>query len=372
MNKIGKILCLFTVVILLLAIPAFSQTSSLSDLQQTVDSFSDALAKSLAFNSTMGLNWSDAYIGKLIALPPHLGIGVTAGYTTMDFNSMNDLLDMFNVSLPDSLNMGGFPLLGYTLEARLGGFLLPFDIGVKFGFLNLNSDTLNGLLQTDNLNMDYMLVGADIRYAIIGGKNNLKNSEKNNGKNGEKNEGKKGGKNTSKKETSPFKLSIGVGYNYLTGGIGMSAPGTTPLTFNFTDQANVSHTLNIPAPQLGLNWQTQSLDFKVQASLKIAFVTPYIGAGASYAKSSAGYLVTSNITVDGNPLDENTKQIIKNFGITNIDDNGFSQINEVEGWSFRAFGGLSINASFFKFDLTGMYDFINQGYGITFGIRFQI
>jgi len=369
MNKIGKILCLYAIIFLLIAIPAFSQTSSLSDLQETVNSFSEALAKSLAFNSTMGLNWSDAYIGKLFNLPPHLGVGVTAGFTTIDFSSMNDLLSMFDVSLPDSVNMGGFPLPGYTLEARIGGFLLPFDIGVKFGYLNLTADTLNGLLQTDiqDFTMDYMLIGADIRYAIIGGKNSLKNSGKNNGKNEGKNSVKKGGK-----ETSPFKLSIGVGYNYLKGGIGMQVPGATPLTFNFTDQSNVSHTLNIPAPNLGLNWQTQSLDFKAQASLKIAIVTPYIGVGASYAKSSAGYNVNSNITVDGNPLDDNMKQIIKNFGINGIDDNGFSQTNEVTGWSFRAFGGLSINVPFVKFDLTGMYDFISQGYGITFGIRFQI
>jgi len=349
MKKIAKILCLFTVIFLLFAIPAFSQTSGLSDLQKTANDFSNALAKSLAFNSTMGLNWSDAHIGKLITVPPHLGIGITTGFTTMDFGSMNNLLDMFNVSLPSSVNIGGFPLPGYALEARIGGFFLPFDIGVKFGYLKLNSGFLNGLLQTNipDFNMDYMLVGADIRYAIIGGK----------------------------KVTSPFKLSIGVGYNYLKGGIGMQVPGT-PLSFSFNDPSSSdTYTLTIPTPTLGLNWQTQSLDFKVQASFKVAIVTPYLGAGASYAKSSAGYNLTSTLKAKKNGSDvsiDSVKSLMEGYGINGITDEGFSQINEVTGWSFRTFGGLSINAPFVKFDFTGMYDFISQGYGVTFGIRFQI
>jgi len=344
MKRIAKILSLFTVVFLLFAMPAFSQ--SLSSLQSTVDDFSGALAKSLAFNSTMGLNWSDAHIGKLLGVPPHFGIGLTSGFTTMNFGSMNSLLNMFNVSLPANANIGGFALPGYALEARIGGFFLPFDIGVKFGYLKLNSDILNGLLQANipDFSMDYLLVGADIRYALVGGK----------------------------KATSPFKLSIGVGYNYLKGGIGMQVPGATPLSFTYKDPSNTSHTLDIPAPTLGLNWQTQSLDFKLQASLKVAIVTPYLGVGATYAKSSAGYEVESKIKVDGHTPTSAEKQIIKGFGINGIDANGFSQINEVTGWSFRTFGGLSINIPFVKFDLTGMYDFISQGYGVTFGVRFQM
>jgi len=338
MKKTGKILCLFAVIFLLLAIPAFSQTG-LKDLQNTVNDFSESLAKSLPFNATIGLNWSDSHIGQLLTIPPHLGIGITTGFTTMDFGSLNGVLKKFNAPLPDSVNIGGFPLPGYTVDARIGGILLPFDIGVKFGYLQLP----DGLIP--DFKLDYMLVGGDIRYAVLGGK----------------------------KAISPLKVSVGVGFNYLKGGIGMPVPGANNISFAYSDPLGGSHSLEIQKPEVGLNWETKSLDFKAQASLKVLILTPYIGVGASHAWSSAGYEVTSKITVDGNPITDSDINTIKNnFGISGIDENGFSQINEVTGWSFRAFGGLSVNLPFVKFDLTGMYDFLSQCYGATFGIRLQI
>ncbi|GBU29660.1 hypothetical protein R84B8_03233 [Treponema sp. R8-4-B8] len=346
MNKTGKILCLFAVIILLIAMPVFSEVG-LGDLKEKVNDFTDALAQSLPFNSARGLNWSDAYIGQLFALPPHFGIGVNAGFTTMNFGSLNGLLNMFHVPLPEKVNIGGFSLPGYTIDARIGGFILPFDIGVKFGYLHFTPDFINGLLKTDipDFTMDYLLVGADIRYALIKGK------------------------------TFPFKLSVGGGFNYLKGGMAMPVPGTADLSFSVPTGTDTL-TLNIPKPVLGLNWETKALDFKAQASIKILVITPYVGVGASYAWSNAGYGVKSKINVtdeQGQQVDlSSAKDKLEGFGISGINENGFSQINEVTGWSFRGFGGLSINLSFIKLDLTGMYDFLSECYGFTFGIRLQI
>ena len=353
MNKIGKILSIYTVILLLIAMPVFSDipdipdmpTFGLEDLKEKVNAFTDSLAHSLPFNASMGLNWSDAYIGQLFALPPHIGIGVSTGFTTMNFGSLNGLLNMFNVPLPEKVNIGGFSLPGYTVETRIGGLFLPFDIGAKFGYLHFTPELINGLLKTDipDFTMDYLLIGGDIRYALIKGK------------------------------TFPFKLSIGGGFNYLKGGMSMPVPGMDNISFKITDD----RILNIPAPKLGLNWETKALDFKAQASIKLLVITPYVGAGASYAWSNAGYDVTSKINVvdeNGDPvtLDENTTKLLEGFGISGIGENGFSHINELSGWSFRAFGGFSINLPFIKFDLTGLYDFLSECYGFTVGIRLQI
>jgi hypothetical protein len=348
MNKFEKIISLCTIIFLVIAVPAFSQTPDipgLGDLQKTVGDFSSSLANSLPFNSTMGLNWSDAYVGQIIAMPPHFGIGISTGFTTMNFGSLNGLLDMFNASLPDKLNIGGFPLPGYTFDIRIGGFMLPFDVGFKLGILKLNPDFLNSLLDTgiSDFSMDYLLIGGDIRYALVKGK------------------------------TFPLKVSIGAGFNYLKGGISMPVPGANDLQFSITD----TRILNMPAPELGLSWQTKSMDFKVQASFKILIFTPYIGLGATQAWSSAGYGITSKIKVtneDGDTvdLDDEVKQLIEGYGIGGIGADGFSQIEEVKGWSFRTFGGFSVNIPFVKFDLTGMYDFISGCYGFTFGTRFQL
>jgi opacity protein-like surface antigen len=342
MNKFKKILFLFTVVFLLIAVPVFSDDiQGLDDLQKIVGSFTDSLANSLPFNSTIGLNWSEAYIGRF----PHFGIGVTTGFTTMNFNSLNGLLSMFQAPLPEIANIGGFSLPAYTVDARIGGFGIPFDFGVKFGFLNFDPDLINGLLKTDipGFNMDYMLIGGDVRFALISGK------------------------------TIPFKLSVGGGFNYLKGGISMPVPGTADVSFSIP---NENLTLNLQKPDLGLNWETKSLDFKAQASFKLLVITPYIGIGASHAWSSAGYGITSKIGVTNEKgktvdLDDDTKKKIKEFGIDGIDENGFSKVTEITGWSFRTFGGFSVNLPFVKLDFTGMYDMISECYGFTFGTRLQ-
>jgi hypothetical protein len=346
MRKYSKIIALYTVIFLLIAVPAFSQIPDfgLDDLEKTVNDFTKLMANSLPFNSTMGLNWSDAYIGQFLSMPPHFGIGLTTGFTTMNFGSLNELLSMFGTSLPDGVDIGGFPLPGYTIDARIGGFVLPFDIGFKLGILNLNPDFLNSLIDIGipEFNMNYMLIGGDIRYALVEG------------------------------TVIPFKVSVGAGFNYLKGGVSLQVP-INSLSFSITND----RILNIPAPELGLNWETKSLDFKAQASFKIIILTPFIGFGISHAWSNAAYGITSNINVtDENgvavPLDSDIIKLIESFGISGIGTDGFSQNNEVTGWSFRTFGGFSISPPFAKFDFIGMYDFISGCYGFTIGTRFQI
>jgi len=351
MNKFIKIFCLFAVIFLLIAVPVFSDAPdipNLEDLQKTLGGFSSSLAGSLPFNSTIGLNWSDAYIGQVNTKPHHFGVGITAGVTTMNFNSLNGLLNMFEAPLPEQLNVGGFTIPGYTIDARIGGFGIPFDFGVKVGFLDLSSELMNNLFKAEvpGFSMDYLLIGGDIRFALIDGKK------------------------------TPFKLSVGGGFNYLRGGISMPVPGTADISFSFPTGLTEYLTLNVPQPDLGLHWESKSLDFKAQASFKLLVITPYIGIGASHAWSSVGYDVSSKVKVtdengDEVALDKDTKDKIKAFGIDGIDENGFSQVNEVTGWSFRTFGGFSINLFAFKIDFTGMYDITNDCFGLTLGMRLQ-
>ncbi len=60
------------------------------------------------------------------------------------------------------------------------------------------------------------------------------------------------------------------------------------------------------------------------------------------------------------------------YRIYDLDKTGFSSEAEFSGWSFRVFGGMSINLALFKIDVTGMYNFIDKNYGISLGTRLQI
>lgn len=344
MKKFGKILTLFIIIFLLAVSPVFSQIDipSLEDLTDVVDGFSSSISKALPFNSTMGLNWSDAYIGKLIGVPPHFGIGLSFGATSMKIGSISGLANMLGIEMPANLPLG-FPLPGYTVEARIGGFILPFDVGIKFGYMNMHTASVPVV---NSLGMDvaikYQLMGADIRYAIIDSK------------------------------VMPIKLSVGAGINRLEGGLSTTVKNMGK-EFSFDNPVTESEsTLSFSDPDLGLLWETTCVELKVHVSFPILIVTPYAGLGASWAWSKAGYRVKTDIEVDGKPITDDVYDAIKELGVTGISQNGFESMQDVESFNLRFFAGISFNLAMIRIDITGMYNILDTGFGVTFGLRFQL
>ncbi|MDR2807566.1 MAG: hypothetical protein LBB43_00995 [Spirochaetaceae bacterium] len=305
-------------------------------LKDTVGEFSSSMAGVLPFTSTVGLNWSDAYIGNF----PHFGVGLSGGFTSMNVRSFDTLLEQFGVSMPEWLSLSTGALIpAYALEARLGGFILPFDIGVKFGYIPKEIKDFLG----EGLRFDYLMVGADIRYAVIRENLILPN------------------------------VSVGLGYNYLRGGIGT----TLPVNQNFfigTEKIAVSN------PDLDLMWETSGIDVNAQISKSLLIFTPYLGLGATYSQSSAGYEISAKLA-------DADKDRLEDIGVEVAGD-GFSFKKKSDGWGYRAFGGLSFNLAFIRFDLTAMYSFggdakkignmfngttdFEGNWGLSFGIRFQL
>jgi hypothetical protein len=333
MQKMKKIALLTVITALSAAAPVFSQ--DLQDLQNSAGHFSAALAKSLPFNTALGLNWADAYIGKVFpGMPPHFGAGFSLGYTTMDFSAFEDLMGQFGFAIPGGFKLGQMVLPAYTAEARVGGFFLPFDMGFKFGFLND--------VGSASAKINYTLVGGEIRYALL--------------------------------EGGPIlpAVSLGVGLNHLKGEFTGSAGSGVSYGIGSGE------TLDLSKPTVGLQWETLALDLKAQVSKSFLIITPYLGFGVSHAWSSAGYSVEADVTYKGAALDPATKDRInaglKSAGVEGIDFNGkgIATIIEETGWSLRGFGGLSINLALFRLDLTGLYNFFDHNYGITLGTRFQL
>jgi hypothetical protein len=333
-------IALFCVIMVIFACSAvFAQTvpSSFKDLKDSVDDFSTKLALSLPFNSSMGLNWSDAYVGDL----PHFGVGLSLGFTTMDASSFEDVLKNFNFSLPSWIfGFGGFPIPGWTVEGRIGGFIpkVPFDIGLKFGILPLKD------LGGDLSKFDYLMIGGDIRYAVL--KGNI---------------------------TLPT-VSVGVGFNYQSGALGVKAGDDSKLNYPYYEPGDTevkTGTLTLGAPTIILPWETATLDFKAQISKTFFFITPYLGIGASTGWSKAGYEVTTTVTDSTGNLERATG-IAKQFGIDDLSSAGFSSIIEINKWSGRLFGGLSFNAARLRIDLTALWNFADNRYGVSIGGRIQI
>jgi hypothetical protein len=316
---------------LLAAGPVFSQVPpDFQALKTGVDEFSEQLADSLPLNSTLGLNWSDAYIGQLLSVPPHFGAGLAAGITTIKSDKLNGLLKSFGVP---PLPGGVFPNPGYTVEGRIGGFVLPFDVGVKVGYFPP--------VGSDNFQLRYLLVGGDLRYALL------------------------------KDRLAIPAVSLGFGVNYLSGGIIASVKDINFGLDNITPGA----TLSLVDPSLEFSWETLSFEAKAQISKSFILFTPYGGAGLIYARTKAGYTAKATITPSGGAtLDD----IAAEYGLDSASDAGFSSIKEADGFGLRFFGGIAFNMAVIKLDISVMaatgndFDFDALGYGVTVGVRLQL
>jgi hypothetical protein len=138
--------------------PLFSQTVS---FDKRVQNFADGLSPNLPLVAGMGLNWSTPYVGRLIGYPVHFGVGISAGSVFMD----NAVMLALGINEDASATQDKQWLPGYVIAARMGGLdNIPFDIGVKFGYL---PDMPLGEFSYNNT-----IVGLDIHYALHVPRNN--------------------------------------------------------------------------------------------------------------------------------------------------------------------------------------------------------
>ena len=332
----------FLIIIVLLSATAVFAVNY-STFQSGFNEFAQDLANGAPFNSSIGLGWSQAYIGQF----PHFGLGVTAGVTTISAGAIQTLADAMGVTLPSNFSYAskyGLPLPGYTIDARIGGFVLPFDIGLKLGYIP------PGTFPTVDVN--YLLFGVDFRYGLL------------------KDQG-----------FSPA-LSVGLGYNHMKASVAvpgfLGGPVTIAQVYNPSDSSN--HTLSLANPDFGLDWSTNVVELKAQISKKLIFITPYLGVGAALSfGSSASGSVTSQLKYDGNPITPQqiaditayyksqgqTPPDLSSLGISASAKNGAAL-------AFRAFGGVSLNLFILYLDLGGGYDFSTGSFGVSLNARIAL
>lgn len=261
----------FTAALLLSAASAFASTA---DIDKAFESLNGTLTEVVPETTIQLGVWSDAYIGKLFpSFPPHFGAGVSAGGTFIETKALSNAIGTiiteinshaagattdFNFTVPDQI-----PLPSASVHVRIGGFILPFDIGVYGAYFDLNTLKFEDFTGTVN----YYTIGGDIRYAIMKGSTTLP------------------------------KLSVGTGYIRthlalsMTGASTYSGTvGSTPASVTANADTNTSFDLN-------------TIFVQAQISKKFLILTPYAGVRAyvTSSKSHYDYSYSSTYEIGGVP-----------------------------------------------------------------------
>lgn len=346
---------LIVFLLLTAAVGGFAQLNYMATVKPAFETFAQDVANVLPFNASVGLGWSDAYVGQF----PHFGVGVTVGATTIPYDSVRAVMDAFAITLPAEISYVqqlGFPLPAYTLDARIGGFGIPFDIGLKVGYVPPDMMQQMGL----PLSLDYILAGADFRYAFLEDKGRVP------------------------------ALSLGAGYSFMKGSLavpGLLSGNITINNFQVPDGSGgyTTHILELANPALDFSWDTHVIEVKADLSKTLLIFTPHVGVGALFSFGShAGGGLRSALTIDGStPTQAQIDAINQAFidaGETppDLTATGFTVEKAAPvGWAGRLVGGLSINLMVVRLDLNAMYsfalsDFLSGAYGASANLRVQM
>lgn len=326
----------------------FAQTPDFNQFKFRVKQFVDNVAGNIPAAAAIGGTWSDAYIGQFLpSVPPHFGVGVTTGAIFVAKEPGNELASAFGVELPDLIKNFGLPLPVIAVDGRLGGIVLPFDVGLKIGFIpQFASDLL------PDVNLEYFLLGFDVRYPIL-----------------------------QENVVLPG-LSIGLGYSYLNASARMKIGD--PVVMNNVPYESGGNNyfdgqLTLSAPELGVNWGASIIDLKAHLSKSLLILTPYVGLGASLAVGEVGagyystlslYRPTPNNTLTGQAAVDSIKAT--GFNDFDISPDGINDKSSVSGWGFRIYGGTSLNLLLIKVDLKALWNINTGAWGGDLGVRLQL
>jgi hypothetical protein len=165
--KQRRLFVLLVVGAILLSKPmsVFTQQYSLNEVALDLKNVSKDIGSALVFTSLIGLTWSDTYIGQLISIPSHWGVGFSMGATTLRLNNFNTILSKFGYTSDDSFAEKQL-LPVYTIDLRIGGFgRAPFDLGIKFGYLPY-------MPLFGEVSYEASVAGLDLRWEIVDGYGN--------------------------------------------------------------------------------------------------------------------------------------------------------------------------------------------------------
>lgn len=272
----------------------------------------------------------DAYIGNVFpSIPPHFAVGINISVTPISFSLLNDTLSNISDSMSNksdnenyeeetsgatvSVNLPNkLPYPSACVSARIGGFFLPFDIGINA--MTTASLLKNKTLDQFKFDFQYTSLGADVRYALLEGKGLLP------------------------------KVSVGAGYQYTSHEFGIGLTQSSTMSIDDPDYPEYSQNVTIENDaNIGMKVHTHTFSGQVQVSKTLLILTPYLGVKAMFSKTNCNYDWDYTTTVNGTVYNKLT------------DSNANSITNPVSVQA-QVFGGFSLNLALFQTSFNAAYN----------------
>jgi hypothetical protein len=324
---------LFALIAILGLAVGVSFGQSLEGFQEAFEDFAANMAGSLALNSAIGSNWSDAYIGGF----PHFGVGLSVGAAFTGADNADELFAAMGASLPSELESLGVPIPAAGATFKIGLPILPIDIGLKAGLIPQSVG--DSIRSATGASIDYKNVGIQIRYAVL------------------------------KQNIVMPNVSIGVAYNYQKASV-IAPTGISGQSFTVeTDQGSTN--VSVSDPDLSLDWSSNTVDFTIQASKQFLFFIPYVGLGYTVGKSSVEGGLNATVGTDyAGGVDALNSYFAANGGPT-ISDQGFTYSADATDPVFRIYGGFSLRI-LIDLDTQVMYVPASKAFAASLTTRFQL
>lgn len=304
-------------------------------------------------NNTCLNVYGDAYIGKLWPSEPrHWGAGLTFCGSFFNTSDVKNLASTFIKGLTEEgqtkvkFNMDSIPqivpLPTAALATRLGGFGIPFDIGL-FGIGTFNLIN-NCAYANTNYGIDLISLGMDVRFCVLD------------------------------KEVPP-KVSVGAGYSFsrssfkgrmeshTTGKCAVPDPASPPESGN---------TITVPGStfsycETAMENYTNSWFLQVHVSKKFNWAVPFGGYRlvTNYYEGKFNWGYEVEFTPDDENLDPYTQISNSSGGDVQLNKNAFSLYNQL-------FLGCGFEFKYFSMSISAQWN-INTNYvSAAFNIGYRI
>ena len=258
--------------------------------------------------------WADAWIGHILP-KPNFGFGVNAGVSKLKLDSLKSAGNALGMDMSGVPSTMVFPVA--TVDLRVGGFFLPFDVGFTISGLDTSKiGPLNKAISPAYF--DFFTIGGDIRYAVL-----------------------KGGAILPK-------VSVGLGVYHISGHIGAEKDGSAA----------------------EMDFSATTLSLSAQVSKKLVFFVPFAGARVMFTSSSVNWKAKANwkniLHTTGSLAEAIEYKILPQTFSGGTDKGLFEHVRPV------IYGGFAFDLAVIDITLSGSYDFVSSIPSGAVSVRFAL